>query len=189
MTSTAPLPPDLLILLLSGFTTPFALTAQTFRQRIPESEHFLRICELHNTLEVLTLSSEPVVDLRLLREGSRPGSGRSPVSRRVNGNGSSGVTLKQDAEDLLAFMLNAEFVLWQMYAEFDIALNPNLSHWVGLCRSFEGMRLEDCEEEGVEGIKWGIKESIFKIRTAFVKGILGGKGPMVCLLYSPRGGG
>lgn len=82
-------------------------------------------------------------------------------------------------------MLNTEFVLYYMYSEFELALNPNLSHWVGLCKDFERSGLGEVEE--VIGREWGLRERVLKIRTAFVKGILGGHGGMVSFFGSGRG--
>jgi hypothetical protein len=124
-------------------------------------DEFARVCELHNTLDLISTSKAPAVVLWNLR-----GYGRNV-----------GLDQSRDAEDLLSFMLNAEFVLFEMYRMYDIRLNPSLAHWVGICRDFENYSREHSERNA----EWGLRESVLKARAAFVKGILGDQGDNVSL--------
>jgi hypothetical protein len=162
MTSTDVLAADLISILLS-FTEPFQATATRFRSSLAgEEETFPRVCELHNTLDLLAASKSPVTDLWGLRGG--PG-GRTP----------GGADANKDAEDLLSFMLHAEFVLFDLYKEYNISLNPSLAHWVGICREFDKYARDHAESNA----EWGLRERVLKIRAAFVKGILGDQGVKV----------
>ena len=186
MTSMAQLPPDL-IAELFAFTEPFHASSSRFLTRITRDDkagenQFLRVCELHNTLELLASSSLPLRQLWELRRGGGGGSGGSGGGGAGGGGGmassnsgddkETGET-NQDAEDLVGFFLNAEFVLYAIYADFELALNPSLAHWVGICREF------DKYTRAHSGV-WGIRERVLKIRAAFVMGILAEQGGKVC---------
>jgi hypothetical protein len=160
MTSTAHLPADLLSELLP-FSESFEATSTRFLTRLARDDEdtFPRVCELHNTLDLLSASPAPMRHLVELRGGGGQGQLAS-----VGGN------TNQDAEDLLGFMLNAEFVLYALYDEYELLLNPNLSHWVSICREFER------HARGHSGGDWGLRDKVLKIRAAFVRGILGEQG-------------
>jgi len=168
MTSTDVLAADLISILLP-FTEPFQATATRFRNSLAgEEETFPRVCELHNTLDLLAASKSPVADLWGLRGGGGGGGG---AGKRTPG----GADANKDAEDLLSFMLHAEFVLFDLYKEYNLSLNPSLAHWVGICREFDKYARDHAESNA----EWGLRERVLKIRAAFVKGILGDQGVKV----------
>ncbi|KAI5793028.1 hypothetical protein EDC01DRAFT_79980 [Geopyxis carbonaria] len=151
MTSTDPLPVELINALLS-FTSTFHTTASRFQSYFREDGlSFYRVCEIHNTLDILAASQSPITELWKLR-----------------GQDKDGPDSKQDAEDLLSVMLNAEFLLYYMYREHPLNLNPALSHWISICRGFDKFERETQKSEP----KWGLRERVMKIRSIFVKGIL-----------------
>ncbi|KAA8912472.1 hypothetical protein FN846DRAFT_933257 [Sphaerosporella brunnea] len=163
MTSTAQLPADLVCELLP-FTESFHATTSRFLTRLyRDAENtFTRVCELYNTLDLLASSPSPMRHLVELRGGGSGGGGAQQSAP-------TGGSPNQDAEDLVAFMLNAEFLLYALYGEYDFFLNPNLSHWVSICREF------DKYAQGHTG-EWGLRERVLKIRASFVKAILGEHG-------------
>jgi hypothetical protein len=179
MTSSALLSVELLSLLLP-FTEPFATTSARFRSRLASDDEdtFPRVCELHNTLDLLAESKKPISHLWDLR-------GSAAAVTEVGGDRSDsddvGNNVNKDAEDLLSFMLNSEFVLYELYHEYEVSLNPSLAHWVGICREFDKYTREHAESNA----EWGLRERVLKIRAAFVKGILGDQGPNVCIIYGP----
>lgn len=163
MTSTNLLSFELLSVLLP-FTDPFQVTSARFRSRIAaEADTFPRVCELHNTLELLAESKKPMSHLWDHRGGAAPG-GRNGASPSP-----SSPDMAKDAEDLLSFMLNSEFLLYELYREYDVSLNPSLAHWVGICREFDKYTREHAEGNS----EWGLRERVLKIRAAFVKGNFG----------------
>lgn len=150
------LSPDL-IHLLSAFSTTFASTAQSFlTQESVHAEPFSRVCELHTTLLYLSESPHPTALLQQL--GGRDG---------ADGDGNGDV---KHAQELLGFMLNAEFMLWELYRGQGCSVleNPSLFHWVTVGREWERR-----ERTTV----WGVREKVLKIRVAFVRGILCEEGP------------
>ncbi|KAF8545351.1 hypothetical protein BDD12DRAFT_800421 [Trichophaea hybrida] len=166
MTSSALLSVELLSLLLP-FTEPFAATSARFRHRLTSDDEdtFPRVCELHNTLDLLAESKKPMSHLWDLRGPAVVTEDRGDADDTGNGN--------KDAEDLLSFMLNSEFVLYELYHEYEVSLNPSLAHWVGICREFDKYTREHAESNA----EWGLRERVLKIRAAFVKGILNDQGP------------
>lgn len=155
------LSPDL-IHLLSAFSTTFASTAQSFlTQESVHAEPFSRVCELHTTLLYLSESPHPTALLQQL--GGRD---------EADGDGNGDV---KHAQELLGFMLNAEFMLWELYRGqgCNVLENPSLFHWVTVGREWERR-----ERTTV----WGVREKVLKIRVAFVRGILCEEGPKVRLV-------
>lgn len=157
------LAPDL-VDLLSVWTVTFQITAAAFlAQPSVVSEPFSRVCELHTTLLLLENAKLPIAVLEVLR-------GDKKVETTD--------ALRQ-AQELLGFMLNAEFVLFELYREYGIRLNPSLSHWVSVSRDFDRWHKANTAKDGQLVGEWGVKEKVFKIRVAFVKGILADQGPKV----------
>ncbi|TGZ81967.1 hypothetical protein EX30DRAFT_395339 [Ascodesmis nigricans] len=145
------LTPDLLDLLIR-FNAPFGQTADDFHHCILGEDEFTRIRELFFTVEVLAGCEDPMECLKQLRGG-----------QRKHGLGA------MDAQDLLAFMLNSEFILYAVHRDFDIAMNPNLANWVRMCQS-------TAETQGNGDASSTLLQRIQRIRVALVKGILGGQG-------------
>lgn len=81
------------------------------------------------------------------------------------------------AQELLGFMLNAEFVLFEAYREHGLRVNPSLAHWIEVCQGFETLG----QNNNPRG-ELGVREKVLRIRVAFVKGILGDHGSKVCVL-------
>lgn len=148
------LTPDLLDLLIR-FNAPFGQTADDFHHCILGEDEFTRIRELFFTVEVLAGCEDPMECLKQLRGG-----------QRKHGLGA------MDAQDLLAFMLNSEFILYAVHRDFDIAMNPNLANWVRMCQS-------TAETQGNGDASSTLLQRIQRIRVALVKGILGGQGEAV----------
>lgn len=169
--SRDPLSPDL-VELLSVFTVTFQSTAANFlSQSSVKEEPFSRVCELHNTLLLLETSKLPTTVLELLRDPDGNGKNKEPEKDYA---------LKQ-AQELLGFMLNAEFVLFELYREYGIRMNPSLSHWVTISKDFDRWLKANTGKDGEPRGEWGVKEKVLKIRVAFVKGILCEQGPKVYL--------
>lgn len=162
------LSPDL-IDILSVWTITFQTTAATFlAQPSVVSEPFSRVCELHTTLHLLENAKLPTAVLEILRDGDK----------KTDGNAQHVDAMRQ-AQELLGFMLNAEFVLFELYREYGIRMNPSLSHWVAVSRDFDRWHKANTGKDGQPIGEWGVKEKVFKIRVAFVKGILAEQGPKV----------
>ncbi|RPA93058.1 hypothetical protein L873DRAFT_1778345 [Choiromyces venosus 120613-1] len=161
--STNPLPAEL-IRLLTIFTDPLQKTANAFL-RIPgvQENTFTRVCELHNTLEVLSTTREPISALMQLLGAPTMASGQDSAS--------------SSAREYLSFMLNAEFILFEAYRMYGLRMNPSLAHWVDVCLDYEAAEKEKREKKkqdgGVDGsAESGVREEVLRIRVAFVKGIL-----------------
>lgn len=166
MTSNNLLSIELLGVLLP-FTDPFQDTSARFRSRIAgDADTFPRVCELHNTLDLLAESKKPMRHLWDLHATGARG-GASPVPSSPDST--------KDAEDLLGFMLNSEFLLYELYREYEVSLNPSLSHWISICRDFDKYTREHAEGNS----EWGLRDRVLKIRATFVKGILDDQGPNV----------
>lgn len=166
------LSPEFLDTLLS-FTDSFQTSAARFRTRISGDDEFLRVCEVVKTLEVLSRSKYPATTLQELK---------GETGERVQGEGRTGGKpgqhVNRDAEELLSLMLNAEFVLYDIYGIYEISLHPPLAHWVSFCRNFESYSKKIVESNA----EWSLRERVLKMRSALVKGILGKNGPRVRIL-------
>ncbi|KAK6332897.1 hypothetical protein TWF696_002916 [Orbilia brochopaga] len=141
--------PDELCRLLESATATFAATATKFLEAIPNpDQHFARACEILITLTTTSTAST-----------GTPSTGAS------NGSGDAWRPLEKN----VAFRLNATFMLYWLYREYDIHLNPFRSHFVETCEA-ERARLPSSSE----------KESAFdRLRRARYKmllAILGGEG-------------
>ncbi|CAZ85939.1 unnamed protein product [Tuber melanosporum] len=160
--STDPLPAEL-VRALTIFTDPFQKTANAFLSIPTVRENaFTRVCELHNTLEILSTVPEPIVALMQIL-GTRIASGHDFA--------------RSSAREYLGFMLNAEFVLFEAYRIYGLRMNPSLSHWVDVCRDYEAVERQKQMQQGDgRGAGSGIREEVLRIRVAFVKGILGEHG-------------
>lgn len=189
--SRDPLSPDL-VELLSVWTVTFQTTAVAFlAQPSVVSEPFSRVCELHTTLLLLEQSKQPTAVLEALRESEDNGNNENGNDEdEDDGDGDDDQKLKlknvdpqndamRQAQELLGFMLNAEFVLFELYREYAIRMNPSLSHWVTVSRDFDHWHKANTGPDGQPVGEWGVKEKVFKIRVAFVKGILAEQGPKV----------
>lgn len=194
--SRDPLSPDL-VDLLSVWTVTFQTTAAAFlAQPSVVSEPFSRVCELHTTLLLLEQSKQPTAVLEALRESEDNGNGNDDGNNNDDGDDDDDndndddqkLKLKnvdpqndamRQAQELLGFMLNAEFVLFELYREYAIRMNPSLSHWVTVSRDFDHWYKANTGPDGQPVGEWGVKEKVFKIRVAFVKGILAEQGPKV----------
>ncbi|KAG0643348.1 hypothetical protein HOY80DRAFT_880328 [Tuber brumale] len=158
--STDPLPAEL-VRALTTFTDPFQKTANAFLSIPTVRENaFTRVCELHNTLEILSTVPEPIGTLMQIL-GTRIASGHDFA--------------RSSARECLGFMLNAEFVLFEAYRIYGLRMNPSLAHWVDVCRDYEAAERRR-QQGGGRGAGLGIREEVFRIRVAFVKGILGEHG-------------
>lgn len=172
------LSPDL-VDLLSAWTVTFQTTAAAFlAQPSVVSEPFSRVCELHTTLLLLEQSKQPTAVLEVLRESEDDED--AAAQKRKLSNADPQTDAMRQAQELLGFMLNAEFVLFELYREYAIRLNPSLSHWVTVSRDFDQWYKANTGPDGQPVGEWGVKEKVFKIRVAFVKGILAEQGPKVC---------
>lgn len=177
--SRDPLSPDL-VDLLSAWTVTFQTTATAFlAQPSVISEPFSRVCELHNTLLLLEQSKLPTAVLEVLRESEDGDDDNTATQKRKQKNVDPQNDAMRQAQELLGFMLNAEFVLFELYREYAIRMNPSLSHWVTVSRDFDRWYKANTGPDGQPVGEWGVKEKVFKIRVAFVKGILAEQGPKV----------
>lgn len=167
-----------LVDLLSAWTVTFQTTAAAFlAQPSVISEPFSRVCELHNTLLLLEQSKQPTTVLEVLRESEDDDGDDTATLKRKSVDPQNDAV--RQAQELLGFMLNAEFVLFELYREYAIRMNPSLSHWVTVSRDFDRWYKANTGPDGQPVGEWGVKEKVFKIRVAFVKGILAEQGPKV----------
>ncbi|KAL0636554.1 hypothetical protein Q9L58_004509 [Maublancomyces gigas] len=165
-----------LVDLLSAWTVTFQTTAAAFlAQPSVISEPFSRVCELHNTLLLLEQSKQPTTVLEVLRESEDDDDDDTATLKRKSVDPQNDAV--RQAQELLGFMLNAEFVLFELYREYAIRMNPSLSHWVTVSRDFDRWYKANTGPDGQPVGEWGVKEKVFKIRVAFVKGILAEQGP------------
>ncbi|PUU74535.1 hypothetical protein B9Z19DRAFT_1000000 [Tuber borchii] len=161
--STDPLPAEL-VRTLTIFTDPFQKTANAFLSIPTVRENaFTRVCELHNTLEILSTVHEPISTLMQIL-GTRTSSGHEFASSSA----------QEYAREYLGFMLNAEFVLFEAYRIYGLRMNPSLAHWVDVCREYEAAGKQKKQQSGDDGSakSSGVREEVLRIRVAFVKGIL-----------------
>jgi hypothetical protein len=148
------------IRVLLNFAQRFHETAAQFCCKIIDEEQiFPLVCKLHATLEFLGRSEEPTMDLQKL--GGRGGPDECRNTPRA-----------QEVQDLVGFTLNAEFMLYELYKQYQISLNPSLAHWVGLCRDSE--KYVNKTAEGT--FNWGLRERLLDVRATFVRGILDQQG-------------
>lgn len=163
MASFTPLPADL-IKVLTRFKDSFETTAARFRQSLVNDNeadlYFIRVCEIHNTLDLLSESETPLALLAQLQGTFRD----APSNPR------------EAAEGYLSFTLNAEFVLYDLYYEHSIGLNPSLSHWVSACRNSTWKPIQNGDRD-----PWGIGQRVTQIQVALMRGILSGNAPKVGL--------
>ncbi|KAJ6258880.1 hypothetical protein Dda_5775 [Drechslerella dactyloides] len=136
--------PDELRRLLETATATFASTATKFLEAIPSPEqHFARACEILITLTATTTSAAST--------GVSHGSGDwRPMEKGIG------------------FQLNATFMLYWLYREYDIHLNPFRSHFVETC---EAERARPTSSE-----KWSGIDRLRKARCKMLLAILGGEG-------------
>lgn len=182
------LSPDL-VDLLSAWSVTFQTTATAFlAQPSVVAEPFSRVCELHNTLLLLEQSKLPTAVLEVLRESEDDDDhdddhddddDTTTTQQRKQKNVDPQNDTMRQAQELLGFMLNAEFVLFELYREYAIRMNPSLNHWVTVSRDFDRWYKANTSPDGQPMGDWGVKEKVFKIRVAFVKGILAEQGPNV----------
>ncbi|KAL7272709.1 hypothetical protein RUND412_004473 [Rhizina undulata] len=222
MLPTNPLPPELIAVLVTS-SSAFASTAHRFHElsllTIKDSYYFPRVCEIHNTLDLISASKNPAVLLDRLRtpistQPPQPSvtphsqysipSSVSPLTASISSlsdhspqSKSAETEQYRQAKDTLGFLLNAEFLLFQIYREYELRLNPNLHHWVRVCGTLKkyldakrkkstvmqfgvigsGKRGGDGEEA-----EWVLRETVLKIRAGFVKGLLGGFGEKLAVI-------
>ncbi|RVD83913.1 uncharacterized protein DFL_005685 [Arthrobotrys flagrans] len=148
MASFAQLPEELRRL-LETVTAPFASTATKFLEAIPNPEqHFARACEI---LITLTTVNGP---------GGISGGG---------GSSSGGGGDWRPMERNIGFRLNATFMLYWLYKEHDIHVNPFRSHFLETCEAEKGRYVTAGEKESaVERLK--------RARCKMLLAILGGEG-------------
>jgi len=84
-----------------------------------------------------------------------------------------------------ATLLNGEFVLYWLYREFDIDLNPFLTHWTNFCENHEEEHNKDFK--GTTSHIGSQTPSKPLTRFLFIKDILAGKGEEVKLTWFNRG--
>ncbi|KAF3158387.1 hypothetical protein TWF225_010015 [Orbilia oligospora] len=146
MASFAQLPEELRRL-LETVTAPFASTATKFLEAIPNPEqHFARACEI---LITLTTVNGP---------GGVSGGGLS------GGGGGDWRPMEKN----IGFRLNATFMLYWLYKEHDIHVNPFRSHFLEACEADKGRYAAGEKESAVERLK--------RARCKMLLAILGGEG-------------
>ncbi|KAK6355915.1 hypothetical protein TWF718_000294 [Orbilia javanica] len=150
MASFAQLPEELRRL-LETVTAPFASTATKFLEAIPNPEqHFARACEILITLTTV----------------NGPG-GISGGGGQLNGGAGGGGDWRF-MEKNIGFRLNATFMLYWLYREHDIHVNPFRSHFLETCEAEKGRYVAGEKESAVERLK--------RARCKMLLAILGGEG-------------
>ncbi|KAK6515053.1 hypothetical protein TWF506_007405 [Arthrobotrys conoides] len=151
MASFAQLPEELRRL-LETVTVPFASTATKFLEAIPNPEqHFARACEI---LITLTTANGP--------GGVCGGGGTGGGLPGSNGGD------WRPMEKNIGFRLNATFMLYWLYKEHDIHVNPFRSHFLETCEAEKGRYVIGEKESAVERLK--------RARCKMLLAILGGEG-------------
>ncbi|KAK6337383.1 hypothetical protein TWF730_002784 [Orbilia blumenaviensis] len=139
--------PDELRRLLETVTVPFASTATKFLEAIPNPEqHFARACEILITLTTV----------------NGPGG--------INGGAVAHATTGdwRPVEKNIGFRLNATFMLYWLYKEHDVHVNPFRSHFLESCEAEKGRNVS-LEKERPE-------ERLMRARCKMMLAILGGEG-------------
>ncbi|KAF3909806.1 hypothetical protein ABW21_db0201917 [Orbilia brochopaga] len=138
--------PDELCRLLETATASFAVTATKFLDSIPNpDQYFARACET-----LITLTTTMANAASTAASNGAIGDAWRPLDKNV------------------AFRLNATFVLYWMYREYDIHVNPFRSHFVETCEA-ERTRLQSPEKEGA-------LDKARRARYKMLLAILGGEG-------------
>ncbi|KAK6530913.1 hypothetical protein TWF281_007746 [Arthrobotrys megalospora] len=144
MASFAQLPEELRRL-LETVTAPFASTATKFLEAIPNPEqYFARACEILITLTTV----------------NGPGG--------ISGGGAGGGGDWRPMEKNIGFRLNATFMLYWLYKEHDIHVNPFRSHFLETCEAEKGRSTGAEKESAVERLR--------RARCKMLLAILGGEG-------------
>ncbi|KAK6500197.1 hypothetical protein TWF481_010546 [Arthrobotrys musiformis] len=145
--------PDELRRLLESVATPFSSTATKFLEAIPNPEHhFARACEILITLTTV----------------NGPGGIAGGSSNGTTG-GSSGGNDWRPMEKNIGFRLNATFMLYWLYKEHDIHVNPFRSHFLETCEAEKGRYVNTGEKESAV-------ERLRRARCKMLLAILGGEG-------------
>ena len=92
-------------------------------------------------------------------------------------------------ECLIAFVFNAEYMLFQFYRQYEIQMNPFLSHWVEVIRDWERAPARD-PHDGKQKARptttiRSVDLDIFSARVQLVRGILAGEGAKVHTYIRP----
>ncbi|KAI9868019.1 MAG: hypothetical protein M1813_006764 [Trichoglossum hirsutum] len=169
--TTASLPPELAIL-LTKYRDSFNESTVTFASKINPDDHFTTACQLLNTLVDLETRGDQTEDMfcNALQRGES-------------------LTRTELHECLAAFVFNAEYMLFQFYRQYEIRMNPFLSHWVEVIRDWEktfGRDPHDSKQQATSttAIR-NVDLDIFSTRVQLVRGILAGEGVKLGS-YSPH---
>ncbi|KAH0541591.1 hypothetical protein FGG08_003939 [Glutinoglossum americanum] len=169
--TTASLPPELAVL-LTKYRDSFDESTVTFASKLNPDDHFTTACQLLNTLVDLETRGDQTENMfyNALQQGES-------LSRT------------ELHECLAAFVFNAEYMLFQFYRQYEIRMNPFLSHWVEVIRDWEKTFGRDFHE-GKQKAKTttairNVDLDIFSTRVQLVRGILAGEGVKLGS-YSPH---
>lgn len=190
------LPPQLIQSLTDPGTSIQATAAAFLSQETVAGNEFPRGCQLKNTIDQIG-NQQPFQHPQVASLSKNQGFGAAEGGRCTHVSDpdfASGInvgimefkvqysdgqySLKINEDQLHALLLNAEFVLVQMYSEYGLQWNPFLIRWIELYQHLLGKYLETdycgghanyerkSNGKGVGGVK------VLKLRTAFIGAIL-----------------
>lgn len=191
------LPPQLIQSLTDPGTSIQVTAAAFLSQEAVAGNEFPRGCQLKNTIDQIgnqqPYQHQPVASLGKGQSFGVADGGRctdDPVSDIASGINvgimefkvqySDGqYSLKINEDQLHALLLNAEFVLVQMYSEYGLQWNPFLIRWIELYQHLLGKYLES-DYRGGGSANYEMKSNgqseggvnVLKLRTAFIGAIL-----------------
>ncbi|KAI9764219.1 MAG: hypothetical protein M1840_008609 [Geoglossum simile] len=157
--TTASLPSELAVLLTKYGDTLNGSTGAFISQLNPD-DHFTVACQLLNTLVDLETRGDETEDMfRAALQRGQP------------------LATSELHECLIAFVFNAEYTLFQLYRQYEIRMNPFLSHWVEVIRDWERTPGRDGKQRARPATTIrGVDLDIFSARVQLVRGILAGEG-------------
>ncbi|KAI9767051.1 MAG: hypothetical protein M1839_004641 [Geoglossum umbratile] len=160
--TTASLPPELAVL-LTKYRDTLSESTVAFASQLDPDDHFTAACQLLNTLVDLETRGDETEDMfrTALQQGQL-------------------LTTSELHECLIAFVFNAEYMLFQFYRQYEIRMNPFLSHWVEAIRDWERASARD-PHDGKQKARAAttirsVDLDIFSARVQLVRGILAGEG-------------
>jgi hypothetical protein len=110
--------------------------------------------------------------------------------RKSAANGLACIARTELHECIAAFVFNAEYMLFHFYCQYELRMNPFLSHWVEVIRDWEKMFGRDPHDDKQKSkctttIR-NVDLDIFSTRVQLVRGILAGEGVKVRDHHSAR---
>jgi hypothetical protein len=186
--TTASLPPELAVLLTKYRDTLNESTAAFISQLNPD-DHFTVACQLLNTLVDLETRGEETEDMfrAALQRGHSLSKQLQLDKETVVADSRARTATPELHECLVAFVFNAEYMLFQFYRQYEIQMNPFLSHWVEVVRDWERTSDRDLHD-GKQRARPAtatrtVDSDIFSTRVQLVRGILAGEGVKVQYIY------